>query len=181
MEEPKVQESSSDEKLRLLFQRLSQGDLQSLEQLYDDFAPKIYGLALWRTGSASDASDVVQEVFVRLADRADRFGLVRHPRRYLLQMARFACADLLRKRKYEPLGEEALVIPASNPPSEEASRLSMLIRELPADQREAIYLRYFVGLSLRETAAATDVTLFTTASRCRLAIGKLRRRLGETK
>lgn len=164
-----------------LFERLSQGDLQSLEPLYDELAPKIYGLALWRTGSAADAADIVQDVFVKLAARAKELGTIRHPLRYVLRMARHACIDTFRSRSRESAAEDLLAIPDSKQHSDYAARLSALIRELPSAQREAIYLRYFVGLSLRELSAATGVTLFTAASRCRLAIRKLRSRLGEVK
>jgi RNA polymerase sigma-70 factor (ECF subfamily) len=167
--------------LGLLFQQLSQGDLAALEQLYDDLAPKIYGLALWRTRSSEVAEDVVQEVFVKLASRGKTLVSVRSPLRYVLQMAHHACIDALRNQKRELSKMEMLFVQETNRNDDYAVRLSMLIGELPADQREAIYLRYFVGLSFREIAAATGRNVFTVASRCRLAIRKLRARLGETK
>jgi DNA-directed RNA polymerase specialized sigma24 family protein len=85
----------SGESQRLLFKRLSSGDLQPLGLLYDELAPKIYGLALWRTGSSADASDTVQEVFVKLAARARQLGSVNKPVQYVLRMAHHACIDIL--------------------------------------------------------------------------------------
>jgi RNA polymerase sigma-70 factor, ECF subfamily len=166
--------------LKLIFQRVSQGDLEALGVLYNEVAPKIYGLALWRTRSSDAASDVVQEVFVKLAIRSKTLSSVRNPLRYVLRMAHHACIDRFRELRNYPK-EEILVVPETNPIDDYAICLSILIGELPADQREAIYLRYFVGMSFREIAAATEMNLFTVASRCRLAIRKLRARLGETK
>ena len=176
-----VNAADSEESLRSLFERLSQGDLQSLEPLYGELAPKIYGLALWRTGSPADAADVVQEVFVRLAARAKQLGSVRNPRTYVFKMAHHASTDLFRMRRRETPPDEALVISVSPRNTEYTVRLNELLKQLPADQREAVYLRHIVGLSFREISTATGVTLFTAASRCRLAIRKLRARLGEVK
>jgi len=165
-----------------LFQRLSQGDIQVLAELYDELAPKIYGLAFWRTGSNEDASDVVQEVFVKLAARAPSLGAVRRPLSYVLRIAHHESINLLRKRKREcHMEENPLLVSNSDRYADYAVRLSMLIRELPEEQREVIYLRHFLGLSLREISSATGANLFTTASRCRLAIRKLKARLGEGK
>jgi hypothetical protein len=52
-----------------LFARLAAGDSSALEPMYGAAAGPVFGLALWRTGSVEDASDVVQEVFLRLAQR----------------------------------------------------------------------------------------------------------------
>ena len=54
-----------------LFLDLATGKASALEELYDAVAGRIFGLALWRTGSSEDASDVVQEVFVRLVEQGE--------------------------------------------------------------------------------------------------------------
>lgn len=173
--------ADSRERIRELFERLSLGDPAPLGPLYDALAPKIYGLALWRTGSSADAADVVQDVFLKLAANSGLLASVRHPLGYVFRMAHHACIDILRIRKREAPAEEVLLLPEPAADANRAAFLSDLIQELPAEQREAIYLRYFMGLSFREISAATGVSLFSAASRCRLAVGKLRRRLGEKK
>jgi RNA polymerase sigma-70 factor, ECF subfamily len=172
-------ESDLKADLQSLFERLNQGDLNALEGLYDRFATQIYGLALWRTKSASDAADVVQEVFLRLAGRTGRLGDVRHPHAYLLQMTHRISCDLQRKRRPETTG--LLIEPVSNDPEAalHAAQLSGFLKQLPAKQREVLYLRYFSGLTLKEVAKVVGVTLFTAASRCRLGLNKLKERFGE--
>jgi RNA polymerase sigma-70 factor (ECF subfamily) len=61
----------------------------------------------------------------------------------------------------------------------EVLSLQNALRELPEDQREAVFLRVWSGMTLQEIAEATGTPLNTVASRCRYALDKLRKRLGE--
>jgi hypothetical protein len=63
-----------------IFQALARGNTAALEVLYDAVAAKLYGLAMWRTGSAEDAADVVHDVFVRVVDQGPRLAKVRKPK-----------------------------------------------------------------------------------------------------
>lgn len=158
--------------------RLAAGDQAAAGELYDRFAGELYGLALWRCGSSADAADVVQTVFVRLLERWRRLAAVRRPRAYLLRMTHRAAIDLLRRRgrRSEPLREELLAPVATDPARRlEAERMSRRLAELPPAQREALYLRYFAELSYAEIGRVTGVPTFTAASRCRLALRRLRR------
>lgn len=95
-----------------LFARLAAGDSSALEPLYWASARSVFGLALWRTGSVEDASDVVQEVFLRLAERHRRLGKVEDPRSWLLGVAHHVALDVARRRKRratEPLDEVAFL------------------------------------------------------------------------
>ena len=80
------------------FRQLADGRTEALEEIYATCADEVHGLALWRTGSAADAADVVQEVFVRLADRRARLGKVRNPLAYIRRMTHSISIDLFRKR-----------------------------------------------------------------------------------
>ena len=177
----KTEEANSltDGELLPLFGRLADGDMAALEALYNLCANTIYGLALWRTNSASDAADVVQEVFVRLAGSRTRLRVVSHPYRYILQIAHNVSMDILRARKPEGVLTSELILPSSNSPeaAREAESLSNAVQTLPPKQREAIYLRYFAELSFRDAARVSGVSIFTAASRCRLALQKLRGRV----
>ena len=101
--------SRAQEKPRLaqLFDQLAAGRAEALEGLFRACAEELYGLALWRTGSAADAGDVVQEVFVRLARARERLPRVREPRAYLRRMTHRVASDLQRGRARLP--EQPLV------------------------------------------------------------------------
>ena len=171
------------ERLLLLFGRLAEGEVSALGAVYAICAEELYGLALWRTGSTSDAADVVQEVFVRLVTRRHRLMSIADPRAYLRRMAHSASVDVHRRnarRREEPLEACGFVeSPADSPErSADARRVSRLLARLPAAQREAIYLRHFAGCSFAEIGRATGVPTFTASSRYRIGIRRLRRLTG---
>lgn len=163
-----------------LFSRLAAGDLEALEPIYDQCADELYGLALWRCGSHTEAEDAVQDAFVRLATTSADLRAVRDPRAYLLTtVRRCACDQLRRRRSTEPLDE--LLVESNRPhptTNAEAAVASAALRKLPTEQREAVYLRHFLGLTFAEIAQVAKVPTFTAASRCRKGLEKLRALLG---
>lgn len=178
-----TQTSSSkfDEKLLPLFERLASGNLDALGEIYDLCARQIYGLVLWKTGSEADAADAMQDVFIRLADYASKLGSVRHPFSYLMQIAHRIAHDIFRKRRREAQQMADLVVPLFEGYKDPGyvSSLGQYLRQLPSEQRTALYLHFFMGLTMREVAKVTGVTGFTAASRCRIGLEKLRKRFGE--
>lgn len=176
-------ETAASEHLARLFEDLAAGRVSALDGIYDVCADEVYGLALWRTGTASDAADVVQEVFVRLAERGSRLGRIRNPRAYVRRMAYRASIDVHRKRRRrreEPIESCALLeTPDRSPDSRlDAAHVSRLLARLPAVQRQTIYLRHFSCCSFAEIGRATGVPTFTAASRYRLGMRRLKRLIG---
>jgi DNA-directed RNA polymerase specialized sigma24 family protein len=90
--------------------------------------------------------------------------------------------DLLRRRsasREDP--EDADLYQAAGPGAEvraEIARLEERLAELAAEQREAVYLHLYQGLTFREVGVATGVSTHTAASRYRLALARLRREMG---
>ncbi len=167
---------------RKLFAELADGRVDALDALYDLAATDVYRLALWRTGSAEDAEDVVHDVFLRVAEQGPKLAAIRRPRRWLLTVARRRAVDLVRsarRRRAEPVHEAPyLEAPSADPDRDvDARRVSRLIGELPESQREVLLLRHFAGCTFAEIGSITGVPTFTAASRYRLAISRLRRLL----
>jgi len=162
------------------FAAVATGDMDALDAVWEAVAADLYGLALWRTGSREDASDVVQEVFVRLASAGPRLARARDPRAYVLAMAHSAAVDLVRRRRPTVEADDAVLEPVVPDPgtAADAARASKLVSRLPAAQREAVYLRHFAGMSFGEIGSVTGVPTFTAASRYRLGIGRLRKLMG---
>ena len=180
-EVPAAGKEDRDNELRELFAELEPDRLDGLSRIWDLCAGDLFGLAVWRTGSKDDARDVVQEVFVRLARASSRLRRVRRPLAYLLRMAHSASIDVLRRRRPGQSLTEAERLPLLDAGPEraaEAARLSDRLAQLPDTQREAVYLRHFAGLSFRAIGTVTGVPTFTAASRCRLAIRRLRQLMG---
>jgi RNA polymerase sigma-70 factor (ECF subfamily) len=166
---------------RGMFAGIAAGDPAGLEAVYRVAARRIFGLALWRTGSVEDAADVVQEVFVRLAGSRDRLPGVADPRAWLLSLAHHVAVDITRRRtrrRATPLEEVPhLVAPEGEGNPVDAGRASRLLAQLPAAQRDAIYLRHYEECTFAEIGRITGVPTFTAASRYRLGIARLRRLL----
>jgi RNA polymerase sigma-70 factor (ECF subfamily) len=173
---------------RLLIDRLCSNDREALAQVYDTYASIAYGLARRTLGTESDAEDVVQESFLALWKQAGRIDAQKGLRSYLLTIVHHKAVDRLRQRgrRAEVALELDAPIPASAPePAEVVSRQSEAdavrdaLKDLPQDQRSAIELTYFVGLTIREVAERSSLPLGTVKSRLRLALGHLRQRLAE--
>ena len=149
-EEPTRQ---SDEEWRGIFADLAAGLLSSLDALYDAAAAQLYGLALWRTGSEEDAADVVQDVFVRVAEQGAKLASVRNPRAWLLTVTHRIAVDLTRRRSRrtaEPLDEYPFLTAADGHSERmlDAAQVSVLLSALPETSREILYLRHFMGCTL---------------------------------
>jgi len=180
---PADQTAADTDGLRELFRRLAGGDAGALEPLYDSVADRLYGLALWRSGSPDEAAEVVQEVFVRLAERPDRLAAVADPLRWLLSVAHNAAVDRGRRRQVRaaaPLDEASFLAAPEEDPSRplDAARASRLLAQLPAPQRDAIYLHLYAERTFAQIGDITGVPTFTAASRYRLGLARLRRLLG---
>lgn len=166
-------------RLRHAFDQVRSGELGALDTIWDLVARDLYSLALWRTGSAEDAEDALQEVFLRLARRPVRQDRVHNLRSYLLRMVHNAAVDTARRRE-TPITEDTPELVAISTVDDriDGRRASALLLGLPPAQREVVFLRHFAGLSFREIAAVCRIPTFTAASRHRLAIDRLRKLLG---
>jgi len=163
-----------------LFSRIASGEESALGRIFELSARTLYGLALWRTASVEDARDVVQEVFVRVAEHRRDLPAVRDPRSWLLAVTHRLAIDLARRRKVRrtsSLGEIALLSVDSDcaERSMDQSLATRLLLELPPNQRDAIYLHLFADLTFAAVGDVVGVPTFTAASRYRRGIRKLRR------
>lgn len=147
----------------------------------------LMALALRLLGRASEAEDVVQESFVALWRQAERLDPAQSVRGYLLRIVHNKAVDRLRRqgRRREVVLEGAAQVQSNlGEPEVEAERRSDrdLVRDalatLPAEQRQAVELAYFGGLSINDVATETRAPVGTVKSRLRLALERMRRQLG---
>lgn len=172
--------TTDDAALLELLAGIAAGSEQALERLYGRLAGPVFGVALWRTGSREDAADVVQETFLRVARQRDRLSLVRRPRVWVLTIAhRLAVDATRRRRRFVPdpdVGLSLVEAPASDPArAVDAARASALLANLPAKQREVVFLHHFEELTFAAIGDVMGIPTFTAASRYRLGIARLRR------
>ncbi|MBX3733246.1 MAG: sigma-70 family RNA polymerase sigma factor [Verrucomicrobiae bacterium] len=155
---------------------------EKLEPLYDAHAAALFAYALQLTRSETEARDVLQEVFMRLARREILPADLRDARAFLLRMTHHVVVDTVRRRDSRRRTEDAM---ATEPvalfaptidPDEAAFReaLANALRELPPDQRAVVHLKLWEGLTFEQIATLLDLSPNTAASRFRYGIDKLR-------
>ena len=164
---------------RDLFQDLADGRLDALAELYDAAAQKLYGLALWRTGSEEDAADVVQDVFVRVVEQGRRLAKVKNPKAWLLTVTHRAAIDVTRRRRRreaEPIDDFPFLTAADDDSERmlDAAQVSVLLAGLQETHRDVIYLKHFAGCTFEEIGEIVGAPKFTAASRYRKGVSKLR-------
>jgi len=162
---------------------------EALDQLYERYQAMVYHLALKILNSRESAEEVVYDVFWQVWRDAERYDVQRGSvGAWLATVARSRAIDALRARRGNPATEEDIEERpvATNPldnPEEQTSLVQRagLVRaaldSLPADQRAALELSFFHGLSHMEIAEQLQEPLGTVKTRIRTAMLKLRERL----
>jgi RNA polymerase sigma-70 factor (ECF subfamily) len=161
--------------------------LADLEALYDAHHRQAIGLAYRLLGDLGDAEEAVQEVFLS----AWRSGHTYDPARgsthtWILSMVRNRCIDVLRARKrrpVQPLAEgldppDTSDVPAEAVSNVDAAAARLALEALPPEQKQAIELAYFAGLSHSEIATQLAAPIGTVKGRIRLGLDRLRTSMG---
>lgn len=156
----------------------------ALGTLYDRYGRIAFGLAYRMLGDAAGAEEVVQDAFMRVWRRAGSFDQERGgARAWLLTIVHHCAIDHTRRRATRQTGE--LDFDALEPVLEapdiwidvldglRAESVRTALAGLPEEQRRAIELAYFDGLTQGEIAAQTGAPLGTVKSRMRLGLRKL--------
>ena len=170
-----------------LVARIVAGDDRALGLVYDRYGSLVYGLARRVTSSTAAAEEITQEVFVQLWEHADRFDATKGSlRAFLGAITHRRSVDWVRsearRREREArtsqdaaTGTVATVVDITTElgAQDTAARVRAAVETLPLEQREAVVLAYFGGLTFREVAARLGLPEGTAKSRLRLALGKL--------
>jgi RNA polymerase sigma-70 factor (ECF subfamily) len=167
--------------------QIAGGDAQALAQLYEECAAALFGLALKTMKNEADAEEIILEVFEQVWRTAHNFDAARGSVwRWLIMMLRSRAVDRLRSaaarrdRQHLPMPEDWDL--ASQDPlpdratifDQERRLIKSALRRLPGEQRQAVELAYFSGLTHLEIANELRVPLGTIKSRIRGAMEKLR-------
>jgi RNA polymerase sigma factor (sigma-70 family) len=176
----------SSDRDALLVTRVRAGDDSALAAVYDEHAGLVYGLARRVTRDEELARDIAQEVFAYFWENPDRVDLDRGTlRAYLSVLAHRRAVDEVRRHKArsraetasapqeEEDGPEAQVV-AEDARSWRGKRVSELLGTLPAEQREAVRLAYYEGLTYVQVANRLSIPEGTAKYRLRAALAKLR-------
>jgi RNA polymerase sigma-70 factor (ECF subfamily) len=191
--------NDSDEMLMLSY---GEGDLQAFGELYRRHSRGLYQFIAWRAPRRDWVEEIVQDSWAALHEARARYRPEAAFRTWLYQIARNRLIDLLRQKQLKLASEMGAGVAEdegsedrfgalvdgqyqSNSPEAEleqkqqVSALHQAIGSLPSEQKEALVLQQFNGLSIEEIAEITQVAPETVKSRLRYAMQKLRSRLQE--
>jgi RNA polymerase sigma-70 factor (ECF subfamily) len=173
---------------------MADGDESALAALYDRWVDRVHTVAFWILKDSDEAEDVVEETFWQAWRTAARYDGARSAAStWLVMIARSRALDRLRaeRRRSDWTGSPATVgtlldqVAGREPDSTalpeagaRSAEVSAAIGALPLEQRQALELAFFGGLSHSEIADRTAQPLGTVKTRIRLAMEKLRQRLG---
>ena len=147
--------------------------------LVDEHGAALMALLRRLCGNPHDADDVFQETAVRVWRNISACPRLQNPRGWLCTIGYRAFLDSRNRRgRFKVLGDQADLCETSPPDlvvqAEAAHHVQAAVAELPATIREVVVLHYTGGLSLRETAAAMNLSEGTVKSRLNAALLKLR-------
>lgn len=160
---------------------------EALAEAYRRHAGAVHGLARRLLNDAQLAEEVVQEVFLRLWNDADRFDPERGSlRSFLLAHTHGRSVDILRsetsRRNREDRDARTTATAGYDLEHEiwdltTADQVRTALAAIPEDEREAIELAYFGGYTYREVAARLGAPEGTIKSRIRVGLRRLRSEL----
>jgi RNA polymerase sigma-70 factor (ECF subfamily) len=168
-----------------LINRITGGDTEAFELLYDRHRAAAYGLALRMLAEPPAAEDVVQEAFLTVWRQAASYGPARGTvRAWLLAIVHHRAIDYLRRRALREDRQdniEDMALPAESADTWELARQNVegqqvrdALQQLPPDQRRSILLAYFGGYTQDEIARKLGVPLGTVKGRLRIGLQKMR-------
>ena len=178
-----------------LVQAYIKGDHSAIEVLINRHRSKVYTYIILTIKNQQLAEDLFQETFIKVIQSL-KAGKYRDNGKFLSWVIRIAHnliidhfrkekqmnaisnddseVDLFNSKKLSDSNIEELIID-----KQIKSEIRVLINELPDDQREVVLLRHYGGLSFKEIADQTDVSINTALGRMRYALINLRKLIHE--
>jgi len=188
-----VSDHATIEPERELLGRVAQGDREAFAELYDLYSGVLLGTLLRMLNDQAEAEDVLQDTFLLIWENAPRYdGRLGKPFNWALTMARNKAIDRLRasQRRLRLLDqaapEDGAVATNADPTvdhlveGERSTAIRQALSLLPAEQRAAIDLAFFGGLTQMEIAEVLGEPLGTVKARIRRGMLKLRELLDPT-
>lgn len=187
--QPAAGDERHQEQARLVA-AMARGDKQAMAALYDQLAGPLYSLACRMLGDAAEAQDLTQDIFLQLWRTAPTY----EPSRgsvfsWAVTLIRNRAIDRIRmrQRRAEILSDAAPDLQPSGSGGDTDSAATLWLREqsaavraalaeLPAEQRHAIELAFFGGLTQQEIASQLNEPLGTIKARIRRGLLKLKDR-----
>lgn len=172
-----------------LLTRIARRDRAAFATLYDALAPRVFGLVLRIVVDRAQSEEVLQEVFLEVWEKADRFAADRgRARAWVFMIAHRRAVDRVKSSQASAdrdarTGRRDLDVPFDAVAEDaetrvEGQRARAALDQLPAAQREVLSMAYFDGYSQSEIATSLSTPLGTVKTRMRDGIARLRTAMG---
>lgn len=178
-----------------LVQRFIEGDQNSLEILIHRHKSRVYSYILLIVKNQELAEDIFQDTFIKVIRSLKRGKYVENGKfvSWVLRISHNLIIDHFRREKLQgTVSNDSLETDIFNSQkfseftiedemvnSQILSEVKELVKELPEDQQQVIYMRHYMGLSFKEIAEQTDVSINTALGRMRYALINLRKLIKE--
>jgi RNA polymerase sigma-70 factor (ECF subfamily) len=168
-------------------ERTARGDVAAFELVYAATSVKLYGIIVRILGRAEVADEILQEVYVRVWQRADVYDPASgSPITWLATIARNRALDEARRNTMRSIEDfpEILELPSGDDPladqerSEELRRLYACLEALEPEKKEIVLLVYYHGMTREEIARRLDRPVATVKTWLRRTLAQLREFLG---
>jgi RNA polymerase sigma-70 factor (ECF subfamily) len=169
-----------------LLRRVAGGDAQAFDELYTRWSPMLYGLVCKILDDPKEAEDALQEGFLHVWNKAASYDPRRSsPTTWAYMIFRNKAIDRLRARDRRSRGVERIAreeiepgMPEADPGEgaenqERREAVKAALEAIPTDQREALTLAFFSGLTQTEIAERLGAPLGTVKARIRRGLLKL--------
>ena len=176
--------------LTRLLHATATGDRRAFSQLYRLTSPHLFGLLLRMLQRRDWAEEALQDCFIKIWQKAETYESEKGaPLTWLLSVARDRALDLLRMRRPEvemPDGDDDFSLPpltlqddAQDPMARAVegqgiARMHACLKNLPAEQRDALLLAYYEGYTHQELSVRFGAPLGTVKSWVRRGLARLR-------
>ena len=171
-----------------LLKRTGEGDRHSFEQLYERYSGVLFSTAFRILNDQSAAEDVIQDVFVQIWEKAPLYDSTRgKPLTWAVTMTRNKAIDRLRSQQrrnrlrdemethasiFEEFSDRSSLDEVQS--AEKGELIRQAVRQLSKEQRQAIELAFFSGMSQSEIAETVGEPLGTIKARIRRGMMKLK-------
>ncbi len=181
---------ANQQQFHVTWQKMKDGHIDALEQLYRANFQKFYDYGMRMTQDASMVEDVIQEVFLRLWEKRQRLAHPNHVVGYLMQVFRNLLIDHIRSGERQ--SDLLLDYPHLRPPwiaphentiiREERKRnrdkeLHRLLEDLPGRQREIVYLLHYKEMSYDQVSKLLNIKKRTVYNLAFRALRNMRQKI----
>ena len=179
---------------QILITNYLNGDESSFETLLLKYKDRVFSQLYLMVKNRDLAEDLFQETFIKVVNTL-KLGKYNHEGKFLPWVKRIAhnlAIDHFRKLKkrneiynrdeYDLIGnipEDSLNVEDALVSAQILGSLKGLVEELPTEQREVIQMRIYMGLSFKEIADETNVSINTSLGRMRYALINLRKLISD--